>query len=355
MKKIGIVTLNHGYNYGNKLQNYAMVEVYKKNGFIVETISFEPVKQENKLKLEFKKIKDSLFNRNKLYRANKFKEFNKKYLNMTSKIYNNNNYMDINEHEYELFSVGSDQVWNSYFWDFSTFYLLDFVKDNNKKFAYAASFGVEDINEMYSDKFSENLKKFKDITVREQSATKLVKKIAGKDAKLVLDPTMLLEKNEWLQFIKSGEYNEDKEYVFIYFLGKKDENAVKMIEELKQKYKIIDLNDIHNKYYKSNPNEFLYLLKNSKIVLTDSFHASVFSIIFEKPFVVFDRNSVTKKMNSRIETLLNELELKHHKYSSNMNESVIFDNKYDNANRILRSKRNECLSYVNKFLGDYND
>ena len=148
---------------------------------------------------------------------------------------------------------------------------------------------------------------------------------------------------------------KDKEYVFIYFLGKKDENAVKMIEELKQKYKIIDLNDIHNKYYKSNPNEFLYLLKNSKIVLTDSFHASVFSIIFEKPFVVFDRNSVTKKMNSRIETLLNELELKHHKYSSNMNESVIFDNKYDNANRILRSKRNECLSYVNKFLGDYND
>lgn len=355
MKKIGIVTLNHGYNYGNKLQNYAMVEVYKKSGFDVETISFEPIRQENKLKLELKKIKDSLFNRNKLSRASKFKEFNKKYLNMTSKIYNNKNYMNINEHEYKLFSVGSDQVWNSYFWDFSTFYLLDFVKDNNKKFAYAASFGVEDINEKYREKFSENLKKFKDITVRERSATELVKKFAEKDAKLVLDPTMLLEKEEWLQFIKSGDYNENKEYIFIYFLGKKDENAVKMIENLKQEYKIIDLNDIHNKYYKSNPNEFLYLLKNSKIVLTDSFHATVFSIIFEKPFIVFDRNSVTKKMNSRIDTLLSELELEHHKYSNNINKNIILDNKYGEANRILRDKRNECLSYINKFLGDYND
>lgn len=355
MKKIGIVTLNHGYNYGNKLQNYAMVEVYKKSGFLAETISFEPIRQENSLKLKLKNIKDSLFNKNKLSRIERFKEFNRNYLNMTSRVYNNNNYMDIDELEYTLFSVGSDQVWNSYFWDFSTFYLLDFVKDDNKKFAYAASFGVEDINEKYKLEFAENLNKFKRITVREQSAIKIVKDIINKDAKLVLDPTMLLEKKEWLQFIESGKYKENKEYVFIYFLGKKDENAISMIEKLSKQYNIIDLNDIHNKYYRANPNEFLYLLNNSKIVLTDSFHASVFSIIFEKPFVVFDRNSVSKKMNSRIETLLNELQLQHHKYNKNINENNIFDNKYTNANRILENKRNECLLYISKFLGDYND
>lgn len=361
MKKIGIVTLNHGYNYGNKLQNYAIKKIYENMENEVETIAFKPIKSDDcttksnlkgkkieKIKQKFiRKVKQKLYANHEKNRIEKFKRFNKEYLNMSKNEYNSKNYNLINENEYSLFSVGSDQVWNSYLWDFSKFYLLDFVKDNSKKIAYAASFAVDSIKDEYKKDFIENLQKFRAISVREENGIDIIQNLINTTPKLVLDPTMLLDKQEWEDFIKVPQKVQKEKYIFTYFLGEKSSETQKTIKRLAKLYKlkIIDMNNIKNAYFASSPNEFLYLLKNSEIVLTDSFHACVFSIIFNKSFYVFDRNSEGKKMNSRIDTLLKKFNLTDRK-KIDISNKEIFNIDYSYAKSVLRKDRDESLNFI---------
>ncbi len=361
MKKIGIVTLNHGYNYGNKLQNYAIKKVYENMGNEVETIAFKPIKSNDgatKSDLKGKKIanikqrlvrkiKQKLYANHEKCRIEKFNRFNKDYLNMSNKEYNSKNYNLINENEYDLFSVGSDQVWNSYLWDFSRFYLLDFVKNDSKKIAYAASFAVDSIKEEYTDDFRRNLQKFKAISVREEKGIDIVQNLINKTPKLVLDPTMLLDEYEWDNFINAPQKIKKEKYIFTYFLGEKSKETQEIIKKVANlhKLKIIQMNNIKNNYFASSPNEFLYLLKNSEIVLTDSFHACVFSIIFNKSFYVFDRKSNSKNMNSRIDTLLRKFKLDDRKKLDVTNKNI-FNNDYSYAKSILEKEKEESLKFI---------
>ena len=252
MKKIAIVTMNHGYNYGNKLQNYAMKRLYEGLGFEVSTISFQPSNNDkiiNKVSI-IKKINNKIikifFKKREINRLNKFREFNTEYLNMTKKIYNNNNYKNIDTDMFDIFSVGSDQVWNSYFWDFSSFYLLDFVKEKYKKVSYAASFGVDDIKPIYKDKFKEYLSQFKSISVREQKGKDIIKSLINKDVPVVLDPTLMLNKEEWEKFSYKPKKFPNKKYIFTYFLGNVNKERKKAIIKFakERKLELVTLNDM---------------------------------------------------------------------------------------------------------------
>lgn len=360
MKKVAVVTMNHGYNYGNKLQNYAVKKMYENLDCDVETISFQP-KNNNKVinnqtfieKIK-KKVRKILYFKREKNRLIKFKKFNQKFLNMTDKIYTSDNYKEIDCNSYDLFSVGSDQVWNSYFWDFSSFYLLDFVDDSNKKISYAASFGVDDINPVYKEKFKECLNQFRCISVRELQGKKIIKDLIDKDVPVVLDPTLMVSRKDWIDFSIKPEKNQPKKYIFTYFLGEVNKERKKEIKEFarKKKLDIITLNDITSRYYDCNPNEMIYLIRNAEYILTDSFHACVFSIIFEKNFYIFDRVSGGKNMNSRIETLLTSLEI-HKMGEKDLNIDCNYD--YKKINSKLNNIKDESYKYLYSVLGDRND
>lgn len=301
MKKVAILTINDNLNYGNRLQNYALETFLKSNGYSVFTIWKLNRSLIQKIMIF---IRDFFKNKYIKKRISKFRKFNKSYLNI--KNYYFRNYKKING-EFDFFIVGSDQVWNYNYSSFSPSYFLDFSNNKKKNISYAASFGISDIPDSYKSVYVNGLNRFNAISVREDSGVELLKNIGFKSIK-VLDPTLLLSVNEWKKVISKPKHcNLNSKYVIKFFLGEIPNNYICDIDKFinDNNFDVIDFNDINSKYYYSSPNEFLYYIKNAEIIFTNSFHASVFSIIFNKNFYVYDKNN--KKdigMNSRIDSLL---------------------------------------------------
>ena len=169
-KELAIVTMSYGTNYGNKLQNYAMQVVYEAMGFEVETVRLKPiVNYTSTIREKFtdlkgkiiKRIKIKVYKNNIIERKKTFAKFDNEMLKFSEKEFLMNDYEHLNNEKYNIYSVGSDQVWNSYFDEFSSVFLLDCIGDNKTKIAYAASLGCESINPLYIEKFKNELKKFK--------------------------------------------------------------------------------------------------------------------------------------------------------------------------------------------------
>ena len=217
---------------------------------------------------------------------------------------------------YTDYIVGSDQLWlpvNVV----GDYYTLNFVPDNINKVSYSTSFGVSVVPKKYKQQYIKFLNRIDHLSVREKTGQRLVKELTGRDAELVCDPTLLLNKDEWLKLAVPPKTHIDGDYIFCYFLGTNIAHR-KFAERLKAMtgYKIVSINhcDEYVKYsekfadyapYDVGPREFLYLIRNAKYVLTDSFHGTVFSLVMNTPFFSFRRFKANKvSTNSRIDTLL---------------------------------------------------
>lgn len=295
MKKIAIVTIVT-INYGNRLQNYALQCVLEKLGYSVTTLRRES-KTEG-LKQKIKVTAQSLLQT----KGAKFRNFNSN-IHFANETVTRDDYPKELRDSYSYFIVGSDQVWNPHY-DFvaGKCDFLEFARDN-QKISYAASFGVSEIPSERKIEYAEYLKTFKAISVREKQGSKIVEELADRKATVVLDPTLLLDEIEWKKVEKKPAFCPKKEYVFVYALGGKTDLFKDKIKQLKDKYEIFDVRSLqkNRKELPVGPSEFLYLIRNAEEVLTDSFHATVFSIIFHKKFITFNRPGLN--MNSRIESL----------------------------------------------------
>lgn len=332
MKKIAIITLCGNMNYGNKLQNLALQEALKKRRFVVETIwnadSNHKTFKESVL-LNFIKIKKIFKFKKNIYklekeRKKKFINFNNKYLNYsTFEISKNKENYEIAK-SYDYFFVGSDQVWNYNDPTFSDIYFLGFSPEKNKNYSYAASFGIDEIPSEYENLYKDKIKNFKKISVREKNGKNFLKKI-GYKAEYVLDPTMLFNANDWNRILKIEEKRIiEEKYVLVYFLSE-DESFYKKISDYcnEKKFRIINIFDYNDEYYVTDPVDFVNLVKNAEFIFTDSFHSTVFSIIYHKNFIVFNRKSSNKNItNSRMDNLLDALGLNDRKFK---NEKSIKD------------------------------
>lgn len=355
--KIGIVTLYGYFNFGNRLQNYALQEVVKELGHDVETIVFEKNNKSIKSKLKNVIIKENgkhkLKALNDIIRENKIKKFSNNLIKVkkySEKLLFEGNQID---KSYDKFIVGSDQVWNPTFWrknvntvEFNEFF-LHFASDN-KKVSYAASFGIKELPEWWNDNISKELNTFSSISVREEAGADIVKKSINKEVPVVLDPTMLLSSEQWINKLQLEDNKSD--YIVCFFIGERNEETKAYIKELEKKYTIIDLMDISkSKYYRSSPRDFLNYIKNAKYVLTDSFHAVVFSIIFKTKFLVFGR--ITKNnsnMNSRIETLLKRFNLQDRIFNGNKVDIEKCDFTY--SEDILKEEKIKSIDYLKNAL-----
>lgn len=307
--KIGIVTLNGYFNFGNRLQNYALQKTIEKLGFEVETVWHTNIKKVIKTTI---KILLPFNNINK--KTRKLFLFSKKYINTkytfdVKKVSKN----------YDYFVCGSDQVWNHNFKTFSDEMFLTF-SNKNKNIAYAASFGINNINEKYKTKYKKGLNNFKAISVREDEGKKIILDIDTLiNPTVVLDPTLLLSKKEWETIANTSKIKVPDRYILVYMLGNINEKKQNQIFKIanENNCEIINIMDKKSKYYSCSPEDFLYLEKNAYLICTDSFHSTVFSIIFETPFLVFDREDKYEKMNSRINTLLQKTELQNQLITNN--------------------------------------
>lgn len=352
MKKVGIVGIIDNNNYGNRLQNYALSQVLSKY-YLTETLKNSPENEFPFLKRNIKKmlyklhiLKRFMLKKGSFKRYIAFRNFNKK-IPFSKKKYSSRNVLNS---KYDFFVVGSDQVWNPYHGRLNDFDVLKNV-DGNKCFSYSASFGVKNMDEEYIEVIKKNLSKFKKLSVRENEGKDILRKICNRDdIEVSIDPTMLLTVKEWDEIVPKNAYNK-KTIIFVYFLGALDDKKLKCLNESfpSSKYDIINMLDNKSKYYKLGPEFFVYFIKNSKYVLTDSFHAVVFSILYNKNFYFFNRSDIKESMNSRIETLCERLNI--NLQISDFEKGFLINNiDYSNINVRIEKMREEAINYIEKMF-----
>lgn len=316
--KVLLVTLQ-GDNIGNRLQNYALQESIKKIcDCKVFTPYYYPVEMEtfhSRVKYFIKCLLGNIgIKRYKLFqirakRLKKYKDFNEKYIDNMFRIdYTNAIKNGVGDYNYAI--TGSDQVWHG--WSLNSdeiryFYLEFMPKD--KRISYAPSFGFSKFPEKYINIHKEGLQGIAHLSCREKNGIKLIEELTGRKADFVLDPTLLLNKNEWLVIEKKPEWiNDNKPYVLNYFLGNKDKYATDISEfARKNNFVLVEAYDINSSRSQLiAPDEFIWLINHAEYICTDSFHATVFSLIFEKKFLSFRRNeSGMECMFDRIENIQN--------------------------------------------------
>lgn len=336
MKKIGIITLNGDFNFGNKLQNYALRE-YLITNYECEVYTLWTNDYKNSI---FIKNIIKFLLRNKYYlRTSKFKKFNK-YLNVKSLDYQDN---------YDNYIIGSDQVWNLYDPVFNEKKYFALFAPKSKNISYAASIGTNQIPNDKKEMFINGINNINTISVREEKGKDIIKEMVNRDAKVLIDPTMLLSSEQWDKISKKPK-KICKKYILNYFLGELSDEINNEIHRiaLENDCEIINILDKNDKYYISGPEEFLWLEKNAFAIFTDSFHSCVFAILFNRPFIVFDRQDKIESMGSRIDTLLFKFKLENRKYNGKMITKENLEPNYNEAFKIL----NEEKALSKKFFDD---
>lgn len=342
MKKVGIITIYDEDNYGNRLQNFAVQETLKSLGFDVETIKYN-------MDYTLSIVKPGK-------RLDLFREFNKS-INFApdSLIMSQNSIIkeDLNK-RYDYVVVGSDQIWNYSYKDlFSDKVYASFV-DKEKRISFSASIGVNFLPQMQEryELSKKYLKEMHAISVREYTGKELIKQICGReDVEVLVDPTMLISKEKWKSIMNKPNIMEDNEnYILKCFLGELSEKDNKILEEFAKKhnYKIIDIGNKESKYYNIGPKEFLYLENNAKLIVTDSFHSCVFSLLFNTPLIIYKRvQEDENNMYSRMETLIRKFDLKDIEDNGKLDDSMLETNS-EKIEEYLRHERKKAKEYLER-------
>lgn len=388
MKKVGIVSCYFQHNYGSMLQAYATQVVLDKMGFDNETINISGFNKEiKKAKMLYfakasltsdillsklgmaknvlrkKLIKNEYSNKSHL-RDEKFDSFSKKHFRL-SQVYTSKAELSQKcEENYSAVLVGSDQLWlpgNIA----ADYYTLNFVPENVNSIAYSTSFGQSSLPKDSAKKAQVFLKKIKHIGVREESGQKLVKELTGRDVPVVCDPTLLFTGEEWMS-IQTEEPIVKEPYIFCYFLGNNPPQR-EFAKRLKAEtgYKIIALTHLDEfvkcdeEYadenpYDVDPADFLNLIRNAEYVCTDSFHCSVFSMLYKKNFFTFRRyaRKTRSSTNSRLDTLFSLAGINNRLMSGDEDISRCIEIKtdYDEVHKRLDKIRSSSYEYLKAAL-----
>lgn len=357
--KAVIITIYDRYNIGNRLQNYAVQSVLQNFGLQVTTIAY-PSSSVITWKMLVKKFLQLLTGYhlpgNKEYwktlnfhqiktRLHTFQVFSQKYIN-TQEI---TKIGQIEQADYYI--LGSDQVWNTEWYNEcelkKDLFLLTFAKPK-QKVCFAPSFGVETLAEEWKPWFQKYLAKFPKLSVREDVGAKIIKEYTGQDAFVMLDPTLMMDEKQWNEIAaKPMNIDTNKPYILTYFLGGRSAETERSIKKYASQlhatvYHLLDQNQ--PEVYITGPAEFLYLVSHAKLVLTDSFHACVFSFLYGKPFLVYARQG-NNSMISRMETLLKKFNIERKYVGSNL-ENDLLECDYCSGYKILMEERKKALNFL---------
>ena len=257
----------------------------------------------------------------------------------------------------DIYISGSDQVWNTYGENYNTVseqikaYLLSFVPDSAKKISCAASFGKSSLAMEFESLFKKELSRFDFISCREKSGVEICKRLGFENAVLQQDPTMILSSDEYKK-IASKSLVPKKPYILLYLLGNDTDFSTR---RLKQFAKLKNLEVVYvsaneaqkiNFYKKTFPTveEWLGLYENASAVVTNSFHGTVFSLIFNKPFLSVHQTGKFEDQNVRIDSLLEDFGLKNRIFSGDF-EKLFSSVDFEKVNKRLEEIR-KCSPFV---------
>ena len=353
-KRVGLVTWHYYSNFGSALQAYALQETIKKMGYPVEIINYRNPKfgKVNKTKELAKRMLQKVSGRNL---CGYFRSFQYKYFRQTRLVQDKDALPELAQ-RFDIFVCGSDQIWapNA----FNSVYMLDFVPAGKKKLSYAASVGLTELPTGYAEKYARLLSDFSAVSVREEAGAKLLRKSCGITAQTVLDPTLLVTAGEWEKLENTAAVT-NKKFIFCYFLNAKH-RYMSLVKDYAEKngYEIIGFSENKNDaewmtLVNIGPREFLWLIHNAETVFTDSYHGTIFSLLYHKKLVSFERFSSSDPIcqNSRIYQLNDYFGLDGIIVNdAKIDEIKIKDLDYSEFENRLEKLRENSLDYLSKAL-----
>lgn len=372
--KIHILTQPLGHNYGGNLQAYALQQVLKAMGHDVVTLDrhwnrprlcgkllclriLSSIKAVLFTLLGHKRNISNPFSReyNVILDKKEIRRFVETKLRLTDPLYGTEETADyIRNHPADCYIVGSDQVWRKVYCPSLDDYYLAAVPDNIKKISYAASFGKDDIDEYTQEEIDyvrPLIQRFKYISVREKSGIDICRDKFGVEATHVLDPTLLLEAEDYLRIIKDRKDSYSQHHLGVYLLDESPEK-VQLVERASHKLglcsNIINVYEGDGKYIKyPSVGYWLANIAFADYVITDSFHGMVFSIIFNIPFAVVGN---TSRGLSRFNSLLDALDLEDRMITDPMSDLPPSTINYETVNKRLGSLRESSLEWIKRAI-----
>lgn len=364
---IKTITCHDVYNVGASLQAYALARYLKALGHDTEIIDYKPDYLRHftlfgsvSEKFDYPIIRQAYYiaklpGRLRAKFSQRKKEydlFTKKFLPVTAKTYRSNSELKQAPPAADIFFAGSDQIWNTVFSNGKdpAFY-LDFVSDAAVKASYAASFATEKLDEKYEKIIKKRLIRFDYISVRESSGVKIVRQL-GLNATQVLDPVFLLNKDDWLQIEK--DLNLNQPYILFYDFDNNEkmrEFTVRLAKKNNCKvFSILPSEIADSCFAHEGPAAFIYLIRNAQMIVSNSFHATAFSLIFKKQFYVFNRK---ESINARMLDLLKSVGLSDRlilRGDINDEQKIC----YQEVDKKLSEHINHSKKYIDVVLGSVN-
>ena len=364
--KICTITCHDVYNSGASLQAYALMKYLQDKGNDVEIINYKPNYLSNHYKLnivanpkyEKKVVLKTLYLALKLpgrvlalKNKKKYDEFREKYLKITEKKYTSNEELKNDPPYADVYICGSDQIWNSKFNNGKdpAFY-LDFVPKEKIRAAYAASFATESIDNELKDVVKARINKLNYIGVREVSALDILDDLDIKGGIQVLDPVFLLNKSQWNNL--TYKFSKKEKYIFVYDFDGNDlirDIAIEIARKKNLKIYTVFKSNYADKIVKGmGPIDFITYIKNAEFIISNSFHGTAFSIIFEKQFVVINRK---ENINTRMRDLLSILEISDRFINKDYDfKNIINSINYEKVNKKLSKKIDLSKNYLSNVL-----
>ncbi len=386
--KIGIVTYVKCDNYGAELQAYALQWKLNQLGYDAEVIDLEKIEKNlassasaiipaiiNRFKvfgvrapLEILKLVIDVVKRKYVSKKNErnawkkhklFMDFFEKNIKHSSVYYSIKDIRVATDLKYDAYIAGSDQIWNYMHNDNLDVFFLDFAKKfSAKRISYSASISAASIPDRYKEEYRRLIDNIQYLSVRELHGAQLIKDLTGRQAEVVLDPTLLINSSEWLKNIAVTPLSKER-YIFVYTLsGSKYITALCEYIAKQLNCKIVnakinfrkDKNEDIVGLFNVGPNEWVGLIAGAEYIVTDSFHGTAFSINFNKPFTTLV-NPVSN-MNSRVMSILEITGLKdriiYDDGEKRLPSSLSID--YEPVNKVIEEWRNKSLSFIRKSL-----
>lgn len=354
--RIGTLTFHRAQNFGAMLQAYALQTAFTNLGTDCKIIDYRCEKIENSYR-NFMVNSKGLFGiasgiyhfPTRCIRTKRFRSFENEFLKKTHEVYDKNTIVNANN-DFDVFVTGSDQVWNDKLTGSDNTYFLDFVDNKKVKCSYAASLG----NGELSEKNKELLMSFSAISAREKDIADDLSCQLNKEVNLVSDPVFLLKKQDWEGLIEHIKIPKTP-YIFLYELHEK--NTRRFALELQRKTGcelVMFPNDLRGgikakKKYAPSVQEFLAYIHNAEYVVTDSFHATAFSIIFNKKLYSVLKRGALRGLNSRIISVMNNCDLSDRIVDEKYDISSITDEiDYDAVNAKIEDLRRSSIDYLKK-------
>ena len=342
--KVGILTFHAAHNYGAMLQTYALKLSCEKMGYQTAVIDYNPeyIRRQYQYFKPQKNIKGNLCNIlnlcGNISKQKRFEEFKNTYFDLIPP--------DSGE-KFDALLYGSDQIWNpNISGDFDSFFFGENPIQTKRNIAYAASLGKHSLDDREKERFSVLAPNLDAISLREETAQKVLQPLCSQQTEVTLDPTLLTEEKDWENIAVSAKNTHP--YILVYEVALFPE-TMKTAKELSKRTGLpivrIMYSRTHLRYeYKTlnglGPREFLGWIKNAAYVVTSSFHGTAFSLIFEKNFYTIPHSSYASRMTD----LLSKLHLNARLVRELPAEITDID--YDNVRPLLNREKEKSLSFL---------